>query len=256
MIRTLIVDDEPLARSGIVARLKKHSDCQVIGECSSAEDAAEQMRRYNLDLVFLDICMTGITGIELLDSMSRDAVPAIIFLTAHEQYAVEAFRHEALDYLLKPIDDERFDEALDRARRFFDLRERAGTDPTMKANQAETERQGDWTTRFTVTTHRRVQFISAADIDWIEGLGDYAGLHVGQSTHLIRTSLNFLERRLDPADFLRIHRSAIVNTNRLQHIVRLANQDSVVTLTSGSQLRSSRTYYAALKKLMSSRSLS
>jgi two-component system LytT family response regulator len=252
MIRTIIVDDEPLARSGIAARLARHPDCLVIAECASAEDAAEQVRRHNPDLLFLDIYMAGLTGIEMLDSMPRDTVPAVIFLTAHDQYAVEAFRHEALDYLLKPIDDERFDDALNRARRFFDLRERAGTEPNTLESSSEMEQQSVWATRFTVTTHRKVQLIPAADIDWIEGLGDYAGLHVGQATHLIRTSLSSLEKRLDPDDFLRVHRSAIVNTHRIQHIVRLANQDSTVTLTSGNQVRSSRTYYAALKKLLSS----
>jgi len=193
--------------------------------------------------------MTGVTGIELLDSIPRDAAPAVIFLTAHDQYAVDAFRYEALDYLLKPVDDERFQDALGRARRLLDLRERAGREPDTLENSSEVERQSEWVTRFTVRNHRKVHLLRAADVDWIEGLGDYAGLHVGQATHLIRESLRLLERRLDPANFLRIHRSAIVNTSRIQQITRLANQDSIVTLA-GHRIRASRTYYAALKKMM------
>ena len=250
MIRIIIVDDEPLARSGIAARLAKHPDCEVVAECASAEDAAEQMLRHKPDLIFLDIWMRGLTGIELLDSIPRERVPAVIFLTAHDQHAIDAFRHEALDYLLKPVDDERFDDALGRARRLFTLRERADTEPIAPDSSSDLDRQSEWIARFIVRTHRKVHFVRAADIDWIEGLGDYAGLHAGQATHLIRESLRVLERRLDPANFLRIHRSAIVNMNRVQGITRLANQDSTVTLTSGHQIRGSRTYYAALKKLM------
>ena len=250
MIRMIIIDDEPLARSGIATRLAQHLDCEVIAECASAEDAAEQLQLLRPDLIFLDICMTGLTGVELLDSIPRDAVPAVIFLTAHDRYALDAFRHEALDYLLKPVDDERLNQALDRARRPFDLRERAGNEPDRQPSSSETERQSRWVERFTVTTHRRVHLIQTADIDWIEGLGDYAGLHVGEATHLLRKSLGSLENSLEPAAFLRIHRSAIVNTSRIQHITRLENQDSMVALCSGHQLRSSRTYYSALKKLM------
>jgi two-component system, LytTR family, response regulator len=208
------------------------------------------MHSQSPDLIFLDICMTGLTGIELLGSMPREAVPAVIILTAHDQYAVDAFRHEALDYLLKPVDEERFNDALDRARRLFNLRERADIEPNTEEIPSESESQSHWVTRFNVTSHRTVHLIRAADIDWIEGLGDYAGLHTGQTTHLMRTPLSSLEKRLHPADFLRIHRSAIVNISRIQHITCLANQDSIVTLASETQIRSSRTYHAALKKLM------
>jgi len=250
MIKIIIIDDEPLARSGVTARLAQHPDCEVVAECTSAEDAAGQLQLLRPNLVFLDICMTGLTGIELLDSIPRDVVPAVIFLTAHDRYALDAFRHEALDYLLKPVDDERFNQALDRARRLFDLRERAGNEPDTQESSSDPESRNEWLTRFTVTTHRRVHIVQTADIDWVEGLGDYAGLHVGEATHLIRKSLSFLEKSLDPTSFLRIHRSAIVNTSRIQHITRLENQDSIVTLDSGHQIRSSRTYYTALKKLL------
>jgi two-component system LytT family response regulator len=250
MIRVIIVDDEPLARSGLEARLAEQPDCRVVATCASAEEAQVEIQGRAPDLLFLDICMAGLSGIDLIERLPQKQLPVIIFLTAHEEYAVDAFRHEALDYLLKPVDNERLVEALERARRLFALRERAGMTSDSGNGAPHVIPQGSWMTRFTVRTHRRVEFVKAQSIDWIEGLGDYAGLHNGQKTHLVRESLAFLEQRLDPACFLRIHRSAIVNVDRVQNIARLANQDSIVTLVSGQQLRASRTYYGAVKKIM------
>ncbi|MDQ2840261.1 MAG: LytTR family DNA-binding domain-containing protein [Acidobacteriota bacterium] len=250
MIRIIIVDDEPLARSGIVTRLGRQPDCEVVASCASAEEAQMEIQKHAPDLVFLDIWMTGLSGIELMESLPGRDHPAIILLTAHEQYAVEAFRHEALDYLLKPVDDERLAEALNRARRLLALRERAGTRSDPVEEGIDVIRQGSWMTRFTVRTRRNVKFVKARNVDWIEGLGDYVGLHEGQTTHLVRVPLSFLGERLDPAHFLRIHRSAIVNVDRILNIARLVNQDSIVTLASGQELRASRTYYEALKKRM------
>ena len=250
MIRVIIVDDEPLARMGVEARLAKHPDCEVVATCASTEEAQTEISRQNPDLVFLDICMAGLSGLDLMESLSNKDHPAIVLLTAHHQYAVEAFRHEALDYLLKPVDDERFAETLDRARRLFALRKLTGAASGSADGGLDATCPGAWIIRFAVRTHRKVIFVRAENVDWIEGLGDYAGLHEGQRTHLVRASLTFLGARLDPAHFLRIHRSVIVNIQRIQSIVRLANQDSLVTLVSGQELRASRTYYEALKKCL------
>jgi len=251
-IRVLVVDDEPLARLGVCARLKRQEDIVIVGECSSSEEAAHCIDVQRPDLLFLDVQMPGGSGVQLLRSFPPHQMPCAIFLTAHAEYAVDAFGVEALDYLLKPIEDGRFVAALNRARRLFQLR-REQSMPHESSNPTspspKPSNQG-YLQRFSVRRGNEISLVLATEVDWIEGLGDYAGLHVGKRVHLVRESLSSLSCRLDPQMFHRIHRSAIVQIDRIRHIKTLRNRDLTITLQDGTNLRTSRTYSATLQSLI------
>jgi two-component system LytT family response regulator len=249
-LRVLVVDDEPLARLGVTARLRTHADLVLVGECSSGEDAIESIQSLAPDLLLLDIEMPGFSGIDVLRALPKNLVPCVIFLTAYTEYATDAFEVEALDYLLKPIDDVRFAASLERARRVFALRQHHLMCDQFGSFLNGPGEQVNPPTRFAVRRGPEVTFVRVEDIDWIEGLGDYAGLHVGPKTHLIRESLTSLESRLDRKEFLRIHRSTIVKTDRIVGIESLANQDFHVTLRDHVGLRASRTYSKALRSFL------
>jgi two-component system LytT family response regulator len=222
-IRTLIVDDEPLARMGLSSLLARDPETEVVGECGSGPDAIDTIRAIRPDLLFLDVQMPGCDGFDVLEQLGTAAPRAVIFVTAYDRYALKAFEAEALDYLLKPFDDARFAKALERAKSI--LRERPG-------------RQ----TRLLVKSAGRVTILKSDEIDWIEAADYYACLHVGGKSHLVRRSLAELEAELDPAAFCRIHRSAIVNLDRVREMRLDANGEYEVVLRDGSPLRLSRTY--------------
>jgi Response regulator of the LytR/AlgR family len=245
-MRVLVVDDEPLARRGITTRLSAHADVQVIGEADDGEAAVSIIVGAAPDLVFMDVQMPGMSGFEALGLLSPRERPMTIFLTAYDQFALRAFEVHALDYLLKPIDDERFAEALDRARETLAMRLDRNPAAGLQALLA-TQRDASYASRFAVRIGNRVAFIAAADIDWIEAMGDYAGLHVGGKVHLLRERLHQLARRLDPAQFMRIHRSTIVRVDRIAEMEALSNRDSLLRLRDGTPLRASRTYGDALR---------
>jgi two-component system LytT family response regulator len=250
-MRVLVVDDEPLACLGVTARLQKHLDMEVVAECGDAQEALEAIADLKPDLVFLDIQMPGLSGLELLKTVPRDTRPSVVFLTAHEEYAVSAFEVEALDYLLKPVDDERFDACLGRARRLLTLKRQESLYEQLQglvsAATGVPDRQ--YIRQFAVRRGSAVTFVKTADVDWIEGLGDYAGLHVQDKTRLIREPLSSLAERLDPTEFQRIHRSCIVQVNRIVRVESLSNRDLLVTLCDSTILRVSRTYSASLSGL-------
>lgn len=249
-IRVLIVDDEPLARVGIATRLQSHPDMALIGECETGEQAVRAITTMRPDLVFLDIQMPGISGIDVLRTTSHSR-PAVVFLTAHQQYALEAFDVQALDYLLKPIDDDRFLRCLNRIREFNILRQSASRNGSADASLHTGQKSIiSFANRFALRTGQRVNFVLTDEIDWIEGLADYVGLHVADKRHLLRKTLTALEAQLDPTRFLRIHRSTIVQIDRMTNIKALPNRDSVITLRDGTLLRASRTYGKGLNELM------
>jgi two-component system LytT family response regulator len=246
-VRVLVVDDEPLARRGVTRRLSAHTDMQVIGEAGDGEAALSAILDTTPDLVFMDVQMPGMGGLEALGLLSPRERPMTIFLTAYDQFALRAFEVHALDYLLKPIDDERFAEALDRARETLATRRDRDLSSGLQALLAAQRNTPSHASRFAVRIGHRVAFITAADVDWIEAMGDYAGLHVGGKVHLLRERLHQLARRLDPTQFMRIHRSTIVRVDRIAEMEVLSNRDSLLRLRDGTPLRASRTYGDALR---------
>ena len=249
--RVLIVDDEPLARRGVALRLQGHEDLDVIGESSNGREAIDFIREHKPDLVFLDIQMPMMNGIEVMRSLGPDAEPFVIFLTAFDQYVMCAFEVHAIDYLLKPVDDARFNASLNHARRVLGSRQTAAYNQGFqKAFGNKTEPPKEPLRELTIRVGKQVRFVSIEDIDWIEAQGDYAEIHIGSRTHLIRESLNALAEWLNPKSFLRIHRSAIVRINRITSVISLPNRDCEITLRNGTSLRVSRTYSDHLRKLL------
>ncbi len=250
-VRVLVVDDEPLARLGVTARLAAYSDMSLVGECGTGDEALGLISRVSPDLVFLDIEMPGLSGLDVLRALPRKQPLCVVFLTAHEEYALEAFHVEALDYLLKPIDDARFGACLERVRRVLSLyRQESRFERLYSLLNAQKQNPNGSIRRFPVRKGNEFTFVQASDVDWMEGLGDYVGLHAGPKTHLVRETLTSLEERLDGTQFVRIHRSTIVQVERILRLDPSSNRDAVVTLRDGRELRVSRTYRSRLEKLL------
>jgi two-component system, LytTR family, response regulator len=238
-VRVLIVDDEPLACRGVMARLAKLPDMEVVGECADGASAVERIRDLAPDLVFLDVQMPGMDGFEVVRALPTDRLPGIVFLTAHDDHALRAFDVHAVDYVLKPIDDDRFALAVDRARR----RHHASRLLSL-LDKSETT----YATRFTVRTGSRIEVVMADDVDWIARTGDYAQLRTGARTYLVRETMGSLEQRLDPTQFLRIHRSRIVRAACIRELRSIENREYIVKLADGSEHRSSRTFVDRLER--------
>lgn len=254
-LSVLVADDEPLARQGVTLRLQSHKDFEVIGECTNGGDTVEFIKRYNPDLIFLDIQMPVMTGIDVARSLPKDCHPYIIFLTAFDEYVMQAFEVHAIDYLLKPLDEGRFEASLRHARRVLGTKNPSDYSRHLTSFlSTEKNAPSEGLREFAVRVGRQVHLLPVCDVDWIEAYGDYVKIHVGASAHLIRESLNSLEKRLTPGAFLRIHRSAIVRLNRIATLSSLPNRDCSVTLQNGTSLRVSRTYSDHLRKLLRRRS--
>ena len=221
-MKVVIVDDEPLARQVVRMLVESDRELTIAGECSGV-DAAEVIARERPDILFLDIQMPEVDGFEVIERVGADTVPAVVFVTAHDDYALRAFEVHALDYLLKPFDDRRFFTALSRAKE----RVRAKTPST-------------FVRRFLVRTREKVLFLKSDDLEWIEAADYYVSLHTGGKSYLLRQTMAEIERQLDPAKFVRVHRSAIVNLERVREMHPLFRGDSVLVLTDGTQLRLSR----------------
>ncbi len=249
-MRALIVDDEPLARRGVILRLRKFKDVEIVGECGDGQSAVERILERSPDVVFLDIQMPGMDGFEVLRALPIENLPAVIFLTAYEQHVLRAFDVHALHYLLKPVDDIRFAAAVGRAR---DL-----VNSTLKADMAQRvmkmlSRDSDgYAYRFTVQTGSRIQIVVADDVEWIGAAGDYVELHVSGRSFLVRETMASLEQRLDPEKFLRIHRSRIVQSRGIVELRSIENREFTLKLSDGSEHRSSRTYADRLERWLSS----
>jgi two-component system, LytTR family, response regulator len=230
-IRTVIVDDEPLARSNLSVLLRLDPEIEIISECGSGVDAPGEIRAARPDLLFLDVQMPECDGFDVLELLGKDAPPAIVFVTAYDQYALRAFEAGALDYLLKPFDNARFDRALRRA----------------KEKIAQGKGLPRKPQRLTIKSAGQVAFLSLSEIDWIEAADYYAALHVGEKTHLLRRSMSELEQDLDAATFCRIHRSTIVNLSRVRGLKLSEDGDYQVLLENGIELRMSRRYRKQLQ---------
>jgi two-component system, LytTR family, response regulator len=231
-IRTLIVDDEPLARSNLAVLLRADPEIGVVGECGSGEQALDEIRVANPDLLFLDVQMPECDGFDVLELLGRNLPPAIVFVTAYDQYALRAFEAGALDYLLKPFDNARFELALSRAKQ----RIRLGRDRAPKLERVIIKNAG------------QISFVKISEIDWIEAADYYACLHVGARSHLLRRSLSDLEEDLDPNVFCRVHRSSIVNLERVRGLKLTPDGDCEVLLDTGTSVRLSRRYRKQLQE--------
>ena len=238
--RTLIVDDEPLARRGVRRFLKTHPDVELIGECGDGESAVAAILAKHPDLVFLDVQMPEMDGLEVVRTIGADKMPAIVFVTAYDRYALRAFEANAVDYLLKPFGKERFDRALLRARERIAGNLNCDKLLGVIAGLEEIRTQKRNAERIAITENGRVHFVKTRDIDWIGAEGNYARLHVGIREYELRETLTSLQRRLNPLDFLRIHRSTIVNVHRIKEIQRWFRGHHLVLLDNGKELRMSR----------------
>jgi two-component system LytT family response regulator len=251
MIRVAVADDEPLARRGVIAHLRRRSGLDVVAEYADGTSAARGLRAGPADLIILDVQMPGLNGLDVLAGLTPEQRPLAIMLTAHDRFAVRAFELQAVDYLLKPLDAQRLDEALDRAVRLLNWRRTAEAAATPSASHLPAS---TWPARFAVRVGRRSLFVATEDIEWIEAEGDYASLHVAGRTHLLRESLHQLAASLDPTLFVRIHRSAIVRVDRVAELQALSNRDALLRLHDGTPLRVSRTYIDHLLARLHARS--
>jgi two-component system LytT family response regulator len=250
-IRTLIVDDEPLARERLRSLLEAQADLDVVGECRDGNEALEAIRSLSPDLVFLDVQIPEKNGFEVLEAIGPENAPAIVFVTAYDQYALQAFEVHAVDYLLKPFDEDRFAKALERARLAVG-REAAGGDVSQKLLSLlkDLKPPPGHLERLVVKSAGRLFFLRTEEIDWIESAGNYVCLHVGGESHLLRETMNGLEARLDPGRFVRIHRTAIVNIDEIKELQPLFHGEYQVVLRDGTQLTLSRGYRDRLQEVI------
>ena len=256
-IRVLVVDDELLARERVIDLLAREADVEIVGTADNGVAAVEAIRSKKPDLVFLDVQMPGKTGLDVVREVGAGAMPATIFVTAFDQYALRAFELAALDYLVKPFDDERFEQAFRRARQLIELREMGKLreqllavlqQPSADQSGARSAPQSAYLERIAVEMRGKVRVVPVERIDYITADGPYAELHTGDRTHLIRETMHTLEDRLDPRHFIRIHRSAIVRLGLVDTLHRGAGGDYEVQLKSGLRLPVSRSRREELER--------
>jgi two-component system LytT family response regulator len=258
-MRVLIADDEPLARQRLEDLLRDERNVEIVGMVDSGPAAVEAIRKLSPDLVFLDIQMPGKTGLEVVREVGVDAMPATIFVTAYDKFAIQAFEMAALDYLVKPFDDDRFAQALERVRRLVELKQMgalreqllavlgASQQPSTPAPPPPTS-AAQYLERFAVETRGKVRIVPVSDVDYIVASGPYAELHTADRQHLIRESMQALEERLDPAKFMRVHRSIIVRLDLVDTLRKGAGGDYEVQLKTGARLRVSRSRREELER--------
>jgi two-component system LytT family response regulator len=248
-IRALIVDDEILARQGIRMLLDQDSEVRLIEEASNGKQAAQLMTAGSFDLIFLDVQMPEMDGFAALRSTGAALPSAVIFVTAYDQYAVDAFEVNAVDYLLKPFTPKRFQQALQRAKSRIRSRS-SGTDSRVLAVLERLANQHGYLNRIAVRGVKGTGFVDTKDIDWLTAAENYVELHVGPACHLVEVTMAEIEKSLDPRRFVRIHRSVILNVERIRRVQSASHSEYLVTLRSGVQLRSGRTYKEVVQRLI------
>ena len=249
-IRVLLVDDEPLARGMLREMLAGDPHAQIVGESGNGRDALEAIRKESPDLIFLDVQMPELGGFDVLASLGKENIPYVIFVTAYDQYAVRAFEVQALDYLLKPFDQERFDVSWQRAKAQL-LRDRnGGVDERILALLEELKSGKNYLERLVVKAAGRIYFVDASEIDWIEAEGNYVSVHSGKKTHLLRETISSLEAQLDPRKFVRIHRSSIIRLDFIQELQPWFHGEYHVILQDGTQLTLSRNHRDKLQEAL------
>jgi two-component system, LytTR family, response regulator len=253
VIRTLIVDDEPVARQTIRLLLHHDTEIAIVGECSNGPDAIQAIRAESPDLLFLDVQMPGMNGFEMLRTLRADIIPVVVFTTAYDQYAIQAFEVHALDYLLKPFDDDRFRDALNHvkaviagerveeiSRQLLDLLDRFDLRDKLPSHRQSFP--NEYLSRFMIKSAGRVSVVDVDEVQWIEAEGNYVNLYSNGKRFLLREKIGTLEHQLDPSQFSRIHRSTIVRTANIKSMKPLFNGDHIVTMSDGKELTLSRTY--------------
>ena len=248
-VRTLIIDDERLARKRIRSLLADDSDVEVVGECADGAEAVAAIEREKPDLLFLDVQMPELDGFAVLETIPPDRLPAVVFVTAYDRYALRAFEVHALDYLLKPFDEERFGDALARAKEQLKSDAAGEIEERLLALLEHLRTGPNHVDRLLVKASGRVLFLKTDEIDWIEASGNYVRLHVGRESYLFRETMNAMEARLDPGKFLRIHRSTLVNIDRIKEMQPWFHGGLVVIHKNGTRVTASRTYKDRLMAL-------
>jgi two-component system LytT family response regulator len=247
-IRTLVVDDEPVARARLLSLLHAETDVEVVGECATGSEALSAIQEKSPAVVFLDIQMPQINGVELARSF-EGGKPAVVFVTAYDEYALRAFEVHAVDYLLKPFSAERFRSALTHVRHQLLQRQVTASDrsPDPPAGQRPAAPWPERHHRLVVKSSGRIHFVRIQDIDWCEAAGNYVCLHVGPQTHLVRGTMSHIESQLGAGQFVRVHRSTIVNVDRIQELRSSFNGEYVIALHDQTRLTLSRGYRQGLQ---------
>ncbi|TQV80008.1 LytR/AlgR family response regulator transcription factor [Aliikangiella coralliicola] len=265
-IRTIIVDDESLARRGLALRLEKFKDIEIIGQCKNGREALEIIELESPDLVFLDIQMPGIDGFEVVHKIQADCMPLIVFVTAFDQYAIDAFEIHAVDYVLKPVEDERLATAIERVRdhllqsdsanqkkRLIDLITNITGETPAKIDEmlASGELPNDnYPEKIAIKDRGETTLVPAKEIGWIEAAGDYMCIHANDQVHVLRSTMKELEKKLNPNNFQRIHRSTIVNLDKIEKVCSHINGEYFLILSNNSRLKMSRSYRDKIKHII------
>ena len=249
-IRAVIIDDERLARQRIRRMLSEATDFAVAAEFENSTQGLAYLEANAAELLFLDVQMPGMDGFSLLEALGPERTPMVIFVTAYDEYALRAFEVHAFDYLLKPFDQSRFERTIDRARRQLSTEGRSSE--KLLDLLKEFRQRSQEPARFAIKTPGRLFFVRQDDIDWMEAADNYVNLHTGHETHLIRETMNALEQRLDSHKFLRIHRSTIVNADRIKELRPWFHGEYIVVLKDGTELTLSRTYREKILGLLGS----
>ncbi|HEU4830167.1 MAG TPA: LytTR family DNA-binding domain-containing protein [Gemmatimonadales bacterium] len=248
-LRVVLADDEPLVRERLRALVGSRPDCTLVAECADGAEAVGVIERERPDVALLDVQMPEMDGFEVLEALPEDRRPAVIFVTAYDEYAVRAFEVNAVDYLLKPLEASRFNAAIDRVAKRREAPD-PPADPGLQALLDELRRKRGHATRLVVRDGHRVSFVAVAEIDWIDASGNYARIHAGGRSQLLRETLKSLEGRLDPERFVRVHRSAIVNIERIVAMEPYFHGEYVLTLRDGTKVTSSRTCSGRLREML------
>ncbi|PHZ83914.1 DNA-binding response regulator [Paremcibacter congregatus] len=266
-IRTLLVDDEPLALRGLQIRLKEFEDVEIIGTCSNGREAIKKIRAERPALVFLDIQMPGFDGFAVIKALAKEEIPLIVFATAFDQYAIKAFESHAQDYLLKPIDTDRLHETMNRVReaikeritveqnaKLIELIRSMDNPPTLELseiiNTQELVNENNYETHLNIKDRGQITRVDITTIEWIDAAGDYMCLHADGKTHILRETMKNMEKRLDPEIFQRVHRSTIININKVKELQPTTGGKYQITLESGADLQVSRNYRDVLGRFL------
>jgi two-component system, LytTR family, response regulator len=249
-IRTVIVDDEELGRDRIQSLLGLQPDVDIIAVCPDGPSAVETIERAQPDLVFLDVQMPGMDGFDVVENLDPARLPEVVFVTAHDGHAIRAFEIHALDFLLKPFDQTRFEKALDRARTQIVAKKGPVIDSRLVSLLEELREERKYPERLIVKSSGRVFFVRTEEIDWVEASGNYVKIHTKSEAHLLRESMKNMEAKLDPKVFVRIHRSAIVNIDRIKELEPWFHGEYIVIMLDGTRLTASRVFSDRLSALI------